>query len=182
MTDSTPLRGRRVVILVEQDYDHLDLDTVRTTLSLAGATVQIIGPIQGRVYTSRDGQSITAEIAASAVRVADVDAVVIPGGYAADRIRLRHAMVDLVRDAVAAGKPVAAIDHGPSVLVNAKALSGRMITCWPSIAVDAKNAGARYVDRPVVEDGCVITARKSDDLRFFTDAIIRQLLALTAPR
>jgi protease I len=100
---------------------------------------------------------------------------VIPGGYAADKIRLRHAMVDLVRDAVAAGKPVAAMDHGASVLINAKALSGRLITCWPSIAVDAKNAGARYVDRPVVEDGCVITSRKSDDLPFFTGAIIRQL-------
>ena len=70
----------------------------------------------------------------------DVDAVVIPGGYAADKIRLRHAMVDLVRDAVEAGKPVAAIDHGPSVLINAKALSGRMITCGP--AGDAENAGA----------------------------------------
>jgi protease I len=63
------------------------------------------------------------------------------------------------------------------VLINAKALSGRLVTCWPSIAVDAKNAGARYVDRPVVEDGNVITARKSDDLPFFTGAIIRQLTA-----
>lgn len=183
MTDSTPLRGRRVVILVEEDYDHLDLDTIRTTLAEAGATVHLVAPIQGRLYTSRDRQQSTAaDYAASAVRAVDVDAVVIPGGYAADRIRLRHAMVDLVRDAVEAGKPVAAIDHGPSVLINAKALAGRMITCWPSIAVDAKNAGARYVDRPVVEDGCVITARKSDDLRFFTDAITRQLLALPGSR
>lgn len=177
MSDTTPLRGRRVVILVEQDYDHLDLDTTWAALAGAGATVQVVGPIQGRVYQSREGRQITAEIAASAIRVADIDAVVIPGGFAADRIRLRHAMVDLVRDAVAAGKPVAAIDHGPSVLINAKALSGRLITCWPSIAVDAKNAGARYVDRPVVEDGNVITARKSDDLPFFTGAIIRQLTA-----
>jgi protease I len=169
-----------VVILVEQEYDHVDLDAVRTALSVAGATVHVVGPIQGQVYRSRDGQQIVAEFAASAVRAADVDGVVIPGGYAPDRIRLRHAMVDLIRDAVEAGKPVAAIDHGPSVLINAKALSGRMITCWPSIAVDAKNAGARYVDRPVVEDGNVITSRKSDDLPFFTEAIIRQLLARLA--
>lgn len=177
MTDTTPLRGKRVVILVEQEYDHVDLDAARIALSVAGATVHVVGPIAGHIYKSRDGQQVAAEFAASAVRVADVDAVVIPGGFAPDRIRLRHAMVDLVRDAVEAGKPVAAIDHGPSVLINAKALSGRMITCWPSIAVDAKNAGARYVDRPVVEDGCVITSRKSDDLPFFTEAIIRQLLA-----
>ena len=175
MSDALPLRGRRVVIFVEHDYDHLDLDTTRAPLAGAGATVQIVGPIQGQTYRSRDGQQIAADVAASALRVNDIDAIVIPGGYAADKIRLRHAMVDLVRDAVAAGKPVAAMDHGASVLINAKALSGRLITCWPSIAVDAKNAGARYVDRPVVEDGCVITSRKSDDLPFFTGAIIRQL-------
>lgn len=181
MGETTALRGRRVVILVEHDYDHVDLEASRTALSSAGATVQIVGPIQGQTYRSRDGRSVAADLAASAVRAADIDAVVIPGGYAADKIRLRHAMVDLVRDAVDAGKPVAAIDHGPSVLINAKALAGRMLTCWPSIAVDAKNAGARYVDRPVVEDGNVITSRKSDDLPFFTDALIRQLTAKARP-
>ncbi len=177
MTETTTLRGLRVVILVEQEYDHADLDATRVALGGAGATVHIVGPVQGMTYTARDGRTVVAEFAASTVRVADVDAVVIPGGYAPDRIRLRHAMVDLVRGAVEAGKPVAAIDHGASVLINAKALSGRQVTCWPSIAVDAKNAGARYVDRPVVEDGNVITSRKSDDLAFFTDAIMRQLIA-----
>jgi protease I len=172
---AAPLRGRRIVILVEQEYDHTDVDHARAVLGGAGATVHIVGPTQGQTYTSRDGRTVTADFAASAVRASDVDAVVIPGGYAADRIRLRHAMVDLVRDAVEAGKPVAAIDHGPSVLINARALQGRQVTCWPSIAVDAKNAGARYVDRPVVEDGNLITSRKSDDLPFFSDAIIRQL-------
>lgn len=177
MTETTPLRGQRVVILVEADYDHVDLEATRAALGDAGATVHVVGPTQGQTYVSRNGPSVVAEFAASALRAADVDAVVIPGGYCADRIRLRHAMVDLVRDAVEAGKPVAAMDHGASVLVNAKALSGRLVTCWPSIAVDVKNAGARYVDRPVVEDGNVITSRKSDDLPFFTDAIKRQLIA-----
>ncbi len=177
VADSTPLRGQRVVILVEQDYDHVDVETARAALGAAGATVHMVGPIQGQTYRSRDGQSVVADHAASAVRAADVDGVMIPGGYAPDRIRLRHAMVDLVRDAVEAGKPVAAIDHGPSVFINARVLAGRQLTCWPSIAVDAKNAGARYVDRPVVEDGNVITSRKSDDLPFLTEALIRQLIA-----
>lgn len=167
------------MILVEHDYDYSDLDHARAVLGGAGATIQVVGPVQGQSYTSRDGRPTVADVAASAVRAVDVDAVVIPGGYAADRMRLRHAMIDLVRDMVDAGKPVAAIDHGPSLLINAKALNGRTVTCWPSIAVDAKNAGARYVDRPVVEDGNVITSRKSDDLPFFTDAIIRQLSAPT---
>ena len=177
MTEMTPLRGQRVVILVEADYDHLDLEATRAALGDAGATVHIVGPEQGQTYVSRSGAAVAAEFAASALRAADIDAVVIPGGYAADRIRLRHAMVDLVRDAVEAGKPVAAIDHGASVLISAKALTGRLVTCWPSIAVDVKNAGARYVDRPVVEDGNVITSRKSDDLPFFIDALKRQLIA-----
>jgi protease I len=177
VADSAPLRGQRVVILVEQDYDHVDVEAARVALGAAGATVHLVGPIQGRTYTSRDGQSVVAEHAASAVRVADIDGVMIPGGFAADRIRLRHAMVDLVRDAVESGKPVAAIDHGPSVFINARVLAGRQLTCWPSIAVDAKNAGARYVDRPVVEDGNLITSRKSDDLPFLTAALIRQLIA-----
>jgi protease I len=177
VADLAPLKGQRVVILVEQDYDHVDLEAARTALGAAGATVHVVGPIQGHTYRSRDGQSVVAEHAASAVRAADVDGVMIPGGYAPDRIRLRHAMVDLVRDAVEAGKPVAAIDHGPSVFINARVLTGRLLTCWPSIAVDAKNAGARYVDRPVVEDGNVITSRKSDDLPFLTEALIRQLIA-----
>lgn len=167
------------MILVEHDYDYTDLDHARAVLGGAGATILVVGPVQGQSYTSRDGRPTVADVAASAVRAVDVDAVVIPGGYAADRMRLRHAMVDLVRDMVDAGKPVAAIDHGPSLLINAKALNGRTVTCWPSIAVDAKNAGARYVDRPVVEDGNVITSRKSDDLPFFTDALIRQLAART---
>jgi protease I len=170
-----PLRGQRVVILVEQDYDHVDLEAARSALAAAGATVHLIGPIQGRTYSSRDGQSVVVDHAASAVRAADVDGVMIPGGFAADRIRLRHAMVDLVRDAVEAGKPVAALDHGPSVFINARVLSGRQLTCWPSIAVDVKNAGARYVDRPVVEDGNLITSRKPDDVPMFSDAIIKAL-------
>jgi protease I len=84
-------------------------------------------------------------------------------------------MVDLAGDALAAGTLVAAICHGPQVLISADALRGRTLTCWPSIAVDVKNAGGLYVDRPVVEDGNLITSRKPDDLPLFCDAIVRAL-------
>ena len=99
----------------------------------------------------------------------------MPGGYAPDKMRLRHAMVDLVRDAMEAGKPVAAICHAPSLLISANVLRGRTLTCWPSIAIDVKNAGGLYVDKPVVEDGNLITSRKPDDVPMFSDAIIRAL-------
>ena len=77
---------------------------------------------------------------------------------------------------MASGKPVAAIGHGPQLLISANALRGRTLTCWPSIAVDVKNAGGRYVDRPVVRDGNLITSRKSDDVPAFTAAIVDALL------
>ena len=95
--------------------------------------------------------------------------------YLADKMRLRHAMVDLARDAMALGKPVAAICHGPQLLISADALRGRTLTCWPSIAIDVKNAGGLYVDKPVVEDGNLITSRKPDDVPMFSDAIIKAL-------
>jgi protease I len=105
----------------------------------------------------------------------DFDALVIPGGHAPDKMRLRHAMVDLARDFFEAGKPVAAICHGPQVLINANVLRGRTLTCWPSIAIDVKNAGGLYVDRPAVRDGNLITSRKPDDVPFFNEAIIAAL-------
>jgi len=88
---------------------------------------------------------------------------------------MRHAMVDLARDAKEAGKPVAAICHGPQLLISANALRGRTLTCWPAIAIDVKNAGGLYVDKPVVEDGNLITSRKPDDVPLFSEAIIRAL-------
>ena len=114
-------------------------------------------------------------LAADAARMKDFDALVIPGGHAPDRMRMRHAMVDMARHAMEAGKLVAAICHGPQVLISAHAVRGRTLTCWPSIAVDVKNAGGLYVDKPVVEEGDLITSRKPDDVPAFSDAIIRAL-------
>lgn len=170
-----PVSGARVAILVEDLFEDTELTSPRDALTAAGARVVLVGPMAGKTYTGKHGGVVTADVAAGSIRAGDIDAVVIPGGYAPDKIRLRHAMVDLVRDCMAAGKPVAAICHGPSVLINANVLKGRTLTCWPSIAVDVKNAGGRYVDRPVVEDGNLITSRKVDDLQAFNEAIMRQL-------
>jgi len=162
-------------MLLEDEFEDRDLVGTRDLLQAAGVDVTLVAPIAGRTYTGRRGTPLVADAAAGRTAARDVDAVVIPGGYAPDRIRLRHAMLDLVRDMLASDKPVAAIDHGAAVLISVKAVAGRTITCWPSIAVDIKNAGGRYVDRPVVEDGCVITARKADDVPHFASAILRAL-------
>ena len=177
MADAAALSGKRVAMLVEEEFEDRELTGPLESLREAGATVVLVGATAGAEYRGKKGAAVTSDLAAGAARLKDFDAVVIPGGHAPDKMRMRHAMVDLVRDAMAAGKPVAAICHGPQVLISANALRGRTLTCWPSIAVDVKNAGGRYVDRPVVEDGNLITSRKIDDLQVFNDAIIRQLNA-----
>jgi len=167
---------RRVALLVEDDFEDRELTEPLEALRAAGAEVVVIGPAAGQQFRGKRGQAvISADMAAGAARMTDFDALVIPGGFAPDKMRMRHAMVDLARDAMAAGKPVAAICHGPQLLISANALRGRTLTCWPSIAVDVKNAGGRYVDRPVVEDGNLITSRKPDDLPQFTHAILKAL-------
>jgi protease I len=177
MPDALSIGGRRIAVLVEQEFEDRELIEPVRRLREAGAEVVIVGPAAGADYRGRGGETVRTDIAAGAARIDQFDAVVIPGGYAPDRMRMRHAMVDLVRAAMAAGRPVAAICHGPQVLISANVLRGRTLTCWPSIAVDVKNAGGRYVDRPVVEDGNLITSRKPDDVPQFSAAIIRVLAA-----
>lgn len=168
--------GKRVAVLVEDEFDERQMTGIADGLRRAGALITFVGPFGGRTYRDRSGRmAVTSDAAAGALRVADLDGIVIPGGYAPDRIRMRHAMVDLVREALRAGLPVAAICHGPQVLISAQALRGRTLTCWPSIAIDVKNAGGLYVDRPVVEDANLITSRKTTDLERFVEALTAAL-------
>jgi len=176
MADSSTLSGKRVALLVEQEFEDTELSGPLTALRAAGAAVTIVGPVAGVEFHGKRGSAVvTSDTAAGSVRMKDFDALVIPGGHAPDKMRMRHAMVDLAREAMDAGKPVAAICHGPQLLISADCLRGRTLTCWPSIAVDVKNAGGLYVDKPVVEDGNLITSRKPDDVPAFSDAIIRAL-------
>lgn len=174
MTDRADGSTKRVALLIEEDFEDREFPALIESLRASGLTVILVGPAAGAEYRGkRRDVVLRSDIAASAAKVGDFDVVVIPGGYAPDRIRMRHAMVDLVRDTFEAGKPVAAIDHGALLLITVNALRGRTATCWPSIAIDIKNAGGKYVDRPVVEDGSVITARKWDDIPAFSSAIAR---------
>jgi protease I len=168
--------GKRIAMLVEDEFDDLELTGPLEAFRSAQIIVTLVGATAGAEYKGKRGLThVKADIGAGAAKAKDFDAVVIPGGHAPDKMRMRHAMVDLARDAMAAGKPVAAICHGPQVLISANVLRGRTLTCWPSIAIDVKNAGGLYVDKPVVEDGNLITSRKPDDVPMFAEAIIRAL-------
>jgi protease I len=175
MSDGALLTGKRVAMLVEDEFDDRELIGPLELLRSAGVVVTLVGPAAGAQYHGKRDAVVTSDLAAGAARMKDFDALVIPGGHAPDKMRMRHAMVDLARDAMEANKPVAAICHGPSLLISANVLRGRTLTCWPSIAIDVKNAGGRYVDKPMVEDGNLITSRKPDDVPVFSEAIIRAL-------
>jgi protease I len=170
------LQGRRVAMLIEEGFSAREVfDPVRA-LTAEGAEVVLVGNTTKAPYRDKTNTTeMTATLTAGAARMRDFDALVIPGGHAPDRMRMRHAMIDLVTDAMTAQKPVAAICHGPQVLITANVLRGRTLTCWPSIAVDVKNAGGLYVDRPCVRDGNLITARKGDDVPAFLDALIEAI-------
>jgi deglycase len=175
MSDAV-LTGKRVAMLVEDEFEDRELTGPLEALRAAGAAVTLVGPTAGTEFKGKRGEAaVRSDVAAGAARMKDFDALVIPGGHAPDKMRMRHAMVDLAREAMDTGKPVAAICHGPQLLISANALRGRTLTCWPSIAVDVKNAGGLYVDKPVVEDGNLITSRKPDDVPVFSEAIIRAL-------
>jgi protease I len=176
-TEAPPrLTRRRIAILIEEGFAAREVMEPLRVLAAEGADIVIVGNTTKVPYRDKTGTTaMAASLIAGAARMQDFDALVIPGGHAPDRMRMRHAMVDLVGDAMAAQKPVAAICHGPQVLITANVLRGRTLTCWPSIAVDVKNAGGLYVDRPAVRDGNLITARKGDDLPAFLEALIGAL-------
>ena len=127
-------------------------------------------------------ETITSEKAASEVSVDEFDALVIPGGYSPDHLRMDPEVVGLVREFFQQDKPIAAICHAGWMLAEADIVDGRTVTSWPSIKTDLLNAGALWMDREVVEDGNLITSRKPDDLQAFCAALLRQIDQGASPR
>jgi protease I len=171
------LTGKRVAVLIEQQYQELEVWYPVYRLREAGCEVVLVGPEAGKTYPSKLGYPARSDVAAADVDAGQFHAVVIPGGFAPDYIRRSEAMLKLVRDAFARGKPLAAICHGPWVLCSTPALKGKTATCFFAIKDDVVNAGATYVDRAVVVDGNVITSRQPDDLPAFTVALMKAIAA-----
>ncbi len=173
---SLSLHGLRVAVPVEDDFQDAELCEPVKYLKEGGAEVVLVGTGSSNTYRGKHGAEIAVDADAEIVNPEDFDAVVIPGGYAPDKIRLSRPTVDFVKLADRHGKVIAAICHGPQVLISADIVRGRTVTSWSSIAVDLKNAGAIWVDRPVVIDGNLVTSRKPDDVEFFSSAIIKLLV------
>jgi len=171
------LAGKHIAILAEEDFEDSELTEPLQAMKDAGARVLIVGSGSKKSYKGKRGLvEVTVDTTADKVEASQFDAIIIPGGYAPDKMRLHQPMIDMVQKAHTEGRTIAAVCHGPQLLISADIVKGRRVTSWPSVAVDLINAGAIWVDEPVVKDGNIITSRKPADLPKFNKAIIEALL------
>jgi protease I len=174
------LEGTTAIVLVEDLYEDMELWYPVYRLREERTSVVLVGPEAKKTYHSKHGYPAQSDRAARDVVVADYDVIVIPGGYAPDRMRRDTAMVRLVGEAVANGKTVAAICHGGWMLCSAGVLEGRRVTGFYAIKDDLVNAGAEWVDQDVIRDGNLITSRTPDDLPAFLRTIVESLAESSA--
>jgi protease I len=165
----------RVAILVEQQYQELEVWYPYYRLKEAGCSVTMVGPEANVTYPSKLGYPAKSDKAAKDCKPDDFDALVIPGGFAPDFMRRSEAMLAFTRGMVEKGKILAAICHGPWVLCSTTALRGKRATSFMAIKDDVINAGAKYEDAEVIHDGNLITSRKPDDLPAFVTKILEAL-------
>jgi protease I len=165
---------KRIVILVEKLYEDLELWYPKILFEALGADVEVVGPKKG-TYQGKNGYPVEAHVAARDVGADDLDALIIPGGFAPDYLRRSRDALKLIKAAHEAGKPVAAICHAGWTLISAGLAKGRKLTGYSAIKDDLVNAGATYVDEPVVVDGNLITSRRPADLPWFCKAVAQAL-------
>jgi len=176
---ASTLNGEKIAILATNGFEQAELLEPRKALSEAGATTEVISPNDGEIkgWKSKDwGETVHVDKTLEQANPQDYDALVLPGGVLnPDHLRMNPAAVDFVRKFVNTGRTVAAICHGPWMLVEAGVVNGKSITSWPSLKTDLKNAGANWVDKEVCTDGQFITSRKPDDIPAFNHTIIDAL-------
>jgi len=180
-----PLEGRKIAILVEEGFEQEEMTEPRQVLEDAGAGTDLVSPqkdeVRGWKHTEW-GDGFEVDVPLNEATPDDYDALLLPGGVMnPDRLRKNPEAVRFVRAFFDAGKPVAAICHGPWTLIEADVVRGRTMTSYESIRTDLKNAGAHWVDQEVVVDGTLITSRKPDDIPAFNRAMIEEFSQASHP-
>lgn len=176
---SSQLKGRKVAFLATDGVEEVELTAPWSALKQAGAEVKLISDKTGEIQAKnhdQPGSRFPVDAVVSQVSAHDFDALVLPGGVASpDKLRTNKDAVKFVREFMEADKPVAAICHGPWLLVEADAVRGRTITSWPSLETDVKNAGGAWVDKQVQLDQKLLTSRKPEDLPAFCAELVELL-------
>ncbi len=175
-TMAKELEGLRVAILVEDAFEQIEMTAPREALNEAGAETVLISPrndgVRGWKHLT-PADVFPVDLPLAQANGADYAALLLPGGVVnSDTLRLNEQAVEFVREFARAGKPIAAICHGPWMLVEANVVRDRTLTSWPSLRTDIRNAGGNWVDRMTVEDGNLVTSRKPDDIPAFNVATV----------
>ena len=170
------ISNSRVLIVATDGFEESELFGPREILLERGADVKLaspdLKPIQATVHDD-PGKTIRPDLTIEQAHADDFDALILPGGVRnPDQLRTNKPAIDLIRAFADSGKPVAAICHGPWLLVEADLLRGKSATSWPSIRTDLKNAGANVVEQAAVTDGNIVTSRNPGDVTAFTEAVI----------
>src|ERR1043166_3546248 len=177
MSITSPLTGKRIAILATDGVEQSELADVRKALDDAGAKTELVSPKSDSVQSVKHhdkAESYRVDAPLEKARSADYAALYLPGGVAnPDALRMDSKAVQFVREFMAADKPVAAICHGPWLLVEADAVRGRRLTSWPSLKTDIRNAGGEWVDEAVCVDERLITSRKPDDIPLFAKRLVK---------
>lgn len=172
------LNNKNVAILTEEGFEQVELTSPKEALEEAGATVHIISPKSGKIKawdTENWGIDVEVDKQLSEAHAIDYDALVLPGGVLnPDKLRQNKDAVNFVAAFLSEGKPVAAICHGPQLLIETGLITGRMLTSYPSIRTDLINAGAYWVDEEVVVDNGLVTSRRPADLEAFNSKVIEE--------
>ncbi len=172
------LNSKKVAIIATDGVEAVELTEPKKALEHAGATVHVISLKTGQIrgFNHGDpGPAIKVDKAIGDVKASDYDDLVLPGGVAnPDQLRTHQEVVQFVKSFVDSGKPVAAICHGPWMLIEAGAVKGRTMTSWPSLKTDIANAGGHWVDKEVVSDRGMITSRSPHDIPAFNKAILEE--------
>jgi len=176
-----PLDGKRAAVMIGPLFEDVEATYPYYRLQEAGATVEIVGLEGDQAVTGKKGQELTTENAAADLVAADLDLLVIAGGFGPDKLRADAGVLKLVRDMDEQGKPIAFICHAGWVPVSAGIVDGRRVTSYPTIADDLRNAGAVWEDAEVVVDGNLISSRRPDDLPAFMRALIEVAVEAEEP-
>lgn len=167
----TNLTDRKIAILTENGFEEVELTGPKKALEDAGAKVDVISPQKGKVKAMKHHEwsiEVPVDKHISEVKAEDYDALMLPGGVInPDQLRLDPKAIEFIKNFFDAGKPVAAICHGLQSLISARVLAGRKVTSYPAIQIDVENAGALWIDRPVVVDQGLVTSRTPEDLPAF---------------